>query len=62
MGHNIVVLGHLKSIRNLRVDGLLTGPLDLEHHKMAFRLKIIQVGKFSTSWSLTKLPDIGTHA
>ena len=26
-----------------------------------FRLKIFQVGKFSTSWSLTKLLDFGTH-
>ena len=29
---------------------------------MAFRLKIIQVGKFPTSWNLTKLQDFGTHA
>ena len=29
---------------------------------MDFRLKIIQVGKFHTSWSLTKLQDFGTHA
>ena len=27
---------------------------------MAFRLKIIQVGKFPTSWSLKKLQDFGT--
>ena len=30
-------------------------------HYMAFRLKIFQVGKFSTSWSLTKLQDFGTN-
>ena len=29
---------------------------------MTFRLKIIQVGKFPTSWRLTKLQDFGTHA
>ena len=29
---------------------------------MAFRLKIFKVGKYSTSWSLTKLQDFGTHA
>ena len=29
---------------------------------MDFKLKIIQIGKFSTSWSLTKLPDFRTHA
>ena len=28
---------------------------------MAFRLEITQVGKFSTSWSLTKLQDFSTH-
>ena len=33
MGHNSVVLGHLKSIGILRVDGLSTGPSDLGHHK-----------------------------
>ena len=29
---------------------------------MDFRLKLIQVGKFSISWSLTKLLDFGIHA
>ena len=29
---------------------------------MTFMLEIIKVGKFSTSWSLTKLLDFGTHA
>ena len=29
---------------------------------MAFRLKIFQVGKFPTSWSLTKLQDFGTRS
>ena len=28
---------------------------------MTFRLKITQVGKFPTSWSLTKLQDFGVH-
>ena len=31
-------------------------------HYMAFRLKIFQVGKFPTSWSLTKPLDLSTHA
>ena len=34
MGHNSVVLSHLKSIGIPRVDGLSTGPPDLEHHKI----------------------------
>ena len=29
---------------------------------MTFRIEITRVGKFSTSWSLTKLPDFGTYA
>ena len=28
---------------------------------VTFRLKITQVGKFPTSWFLTKLQDFGTH-
>ena len=37
-------------------------PEDNLCHHMAFRLKIVKVGKFLTSWSLTKLIDFGTHA
>ena len=37
-------------------------PEDNLCHRMAFRLKIVHVGKFLTSWSLTKLTDFGTHA
>ena len=29
---------------------------------MTFRIEITRVGKFPTSWSLTKLPDFGTYA
>ena len=38
------------------------GPEDNLCHYMTFRLKIFKVGKFPTSWSLTKLKDFGTHA
>ena len=34
MGHNSVVLGHLKSIGIPGVDGLSTKPLDLGGHKI----------------------------
>ena len=37
------------------------GPKDNLCYYMTFRLKIFQVGKFPTSWSLTKLQDFGTH-
>ena len=39
MGYNSVVLGNSKSIRILRVDGLLTGPPDLGHHSLVFYIQ-----------------------
>ena len=37
-------------------------PTSNPYHYKAFRLKINQVGKYPTSWSLKKLPKTGVHA
>ena len=39
MGHNIVVSGHPKSIRILRVDELSIGPPDLGRHNLVSKLR-----------------------
>ena len=39
MGHNSVVLSHLKSIGIPRVDGSSTGPSDLGHHSLVSELR-----------------------
>ena len=37
-------------------------PISNPYHYKAFRLKVNQVGKYPTSWSLKKLPKTGVHA
>ena len=37
-------------------------PQATPYHYKAFRLKVNQVGKYPTSWSLKKLPKTGVHA
>ena len=42
--------------------GLSWPPTSNPYHYKAFRLKVNQVGKYPTSWSLKKLPKTGVHA
>ena len=56
-----------KSVANRDLQRIFMGlqqknPLQNCDFLVVIRLEITRVGKFSTSWSLTKLPEFGTHA